>query len=75
MKLLDANLDLKLKTLRTNPYFEDLPEEILKEIAAYTQLRGFKRGEILFWEDDPCAGLHIIKEGSVKLYRISSQGR
>jgi CRP/FNR family transcriptional regulator, cyclic AMP receptor protein len=75
MKLLDANLDLKLNTLRTNPYFEDLPEEILKEIAAHTQLRGFKRGEILFWEDDPCAGLHIIEEGSVKLYRISSQGR
>lgn len=39
------------------------------------QLRGFDRGEMLFWEDDPCAGLHIIEEGSVKLYRISPQGR
>ena len=39
------------------------------------QLRGFDRGEILFWEGDPCAGLHIIEEGSVKLYRISPQGR
>ena len=75
MKLLDASLDLKLNTLRKNPYFDDLPDEILKEIAAHTQLRGFERGEILFWEDDPCAGLHIIEEGSVKLYRISPQGR
>jgi CRP-like cAMP-binding protein len=75
MKLLDANLDVKLKTLRRNPYFDDLPDQILKEIAAHTQLRGFERGEPLFWEDDPCAGLHIIQEGSVKLYRISPQGR
>ena len=75
MKFLDANLDVKLNTLRRNPYFDDLPDEILKEIAAHTQLRGFERGEPLFWVDDPCAGLHIIQEGSVKLYRISPQGR
>jgi len=75
MKLLDANLDVKLKTLRRNPYFDDLPEEMLKEIGAHTQLRSFERGEILFWEGDACAGLHIIEEGSVKLYRVSPQGR
>ena len=75
MRILDATLDVKLKALRKNPYFDDLSEERLKEIAAQTQLRGFERGEVLFWEDDPCAGLHIIEEGSVKLYRISPQGR
>ena len=75
MKLLEANLDFKLNTLRRNPYFDDLPEELLKEIAERMQLRGLERGEILFWEDDPCAGLHIIEQGSVKLYRISPQGR
>jgi signal-transduction protein with cAMP-binding, CBS, and nucleotidyltransferase domain len=75
MRILDANLDVKLKALRKNPYFNDLSEEMLKEIAAQTQLRGFERGEVLFWEEDPCAGLHIIEEGSVKLYRISAQGR
>jgi CRP/FNR family transcriptional regulator len=75
MRILDANLDVKLKALRKNSYFDDLSEEILKEIAAQTQLRGFERGEVLFWEDDPCAGLHIIEEGSVKLYRLSPQGR
>src|SRR5690349_8221615 len=75
MKLLDASLDLKLKTLRQNQYFDNLSAEMLKEIAATMQLRGFERGEMLFWEDDPCAGLHVIEEGSVKLYRISPQGR
>ena len=75
MKPLDADLKTKLNTLRKNLYFDDLPDEILKEIAGHMQLRGFERGEILFWEGDLCAGLHIIEEGSVKLYRISPQGR
>ncbi|HUF00029.1 MAG TPA: Crp/Fnr family transcriptional regulator [Anaerolineales bacterium] len=75
MKTLEANLNVKLNTLRRNPYFDELPDEMLKEIAGHMQLRGFERGEILFWEGDPCAGLHIIEEGSVKLYRISPQGR
>ena len=75
MKPLDTDLRLKFKTLRKNPYFDNLPEEMLKEIAAHMQLRGFARGEMLFWEGDPCAGLHIIEEGSVKLYRLSPQGR
>ena len=75
MKPLDATLKGKLDRLRRNPYFDDLPDEMLNEIAAHMQLRGFERGEILFWEGDPCAGLHIIEKGSVKLYRISPQGR
>ena len=75
MKLLEANLKVKFNTLRRNPYFDDLPEEMLKEIAGHMQLRGFERGEMLFWEGDPCAGLHIIEEGSVKLFRMSPQGR
>jgi CRP-like cAMP-binding protein len=40
-----------------------------------TQLREYERGDVLFWEGDPCAGLHIIESGSVKLYRVSPQGR
>jgi CRP/FNR family transcriptional regulator len=75
MKLIDVTQPAKLKTLRSNPYFDDLPDQVLKNIAAHTQLREYERGDILFWEDDPCAGLHIIEQGSVKLFRISPQGR
>lgn len=75
MKLLDAALKVKRSTLRKNIYFDDLPDELLTDIAGHMQLREFERGEALFWEGDPCAGLHMIEIGSVKLYRISSQGR
>lgn len=75
MRLIEVSRSEKLKTLRVNPYFDELPEGVLKEIAAQTQLREYERGDMLFWEGDPCAGLHIMESGSVKLYRISPQGR
>lgn len=75
MKIVDVSLSKKLKTLRSNPYFNDLSDEHIKVIAESTQLHEYKRGDVLFWEGDACAGLHIIESGSVKLYRISPQGR
>ncbi len=75
MKLIEVPKSEKLRTLRLNPYFDELPETVLKDLAAVTQLREYERGDILFWEGDECAGLHIIESGSVKLYRVSPQGR
>lgn len=75
MNLVEVSTAEKLETLRRNPYFDDLSDDHLKVIARETQLREFERGDILFWDGDPCAGMHIIQSGSVKLYRISPQGR
>jgi CRP/FNR family transcriptional regulator len=65
----------KLKTLKSNPFFQGLSEQSLQHLTGAMSLRRLERGEVLFWEDDPCAGLHIIQAGSVKLFRISPQGR
>lgn len=75
MKLIEVSNFKKTKTLSKNPYFDELKEDILKDIAAHTQLREYERGDVLFWEGDICGGLHIVESGSVKLYRISPQGR
>lgn len=75
MKLVEVPKTGKLKTLSKNLYFDELSEDILKNIASQTQLREYERGDVLFWEGDVCAGLHIIESGSVKLYRVSPQGR
>ena len=75
MKLIEVSKNEKLKTLSRNLYFDDLPIEILKTIASHTQLRAYERGDVLFWEGDACAGLYILESGSVKLYRVSPQGR
>jgi CRP-like cAMP-binding protein len=75
MKALDTKVETRIKTLRGNEYFDDLPETMLKEISAHMHLREYQRGDVLFWEGDPCDGLYIIKHGSAKLYRLSPQGR
>lgn len=75
MKTLKATSAKKLDLLRRNEYFEGLNEDLLKQVVEHMQLREFERGEALFWEGDPCAGLHIIEQGFVKLYRLSPQGR
>ena len=75
MKTLTTTSAKKLDLLSRNEYFEGLNEDLLKQVAEHMQLREFERGEALFWEGDKCAGLHIIEQGFVKLYRLSPQGR
>ena len=75
MKLIETGQDQRINMLRGNSYFTDLPEPLLKEIAAHTQLREYQRGDVLFWEADPGDGLHIVERGSAKIYRLSPQGR
>lgn len=64
-----------MDALRGNQYFDDLAEGMLKDIAQYTRLAEFERGDVLFWEGDPSEGLYILEEGSAKIFRLSPQGR
>ncbi len=75
MRALKADTATKIRALKENPYFEHLEDASLHGLADFTSLREFERGETLFWEGDPCAGLHIVYQGSIKLYRLSPQGR
>jgi len=75
MRSLEADTEAKIRALKENPYFEHLEDSSLKSLADCTSLQEFERGETLFWEGDPCAGLHIVHQGSIKLYRVSPQGR
>ena len=75
MKSIETNTKERIKVLRGNEYFDDLPEALLKEIAAHMNLREYQRGDVLFWEGDPCDGLYIVKQGSAKIFRLSPQGR
>jgi CRP-like cAMP-binding protein len=75
MHILNASHSQKLDLLHKNEYFEGLEANLLEQVALHMQLREYERGEALFWEGDPCAGLHIIEQGFVKLYRLSPQGR
>ncbi|MDI6769079.1 MAG: Crp/Fnr family transcriptional regulator [Anaerolineales bacterium] len=75
MRIIKVDPAEKLRALLENPYFDHMAEPDLRQVAGCTALREFARGETLFLEDDPCAGLHIVHSGCIKLYRLSPQGR
>jgi CRP/FNR family transcriptional regulator len=75
MQVITIGQKEKLRTLRDNQYFHGLSEASLKQLADHMTLRKFERSEALFWEGDPCSGLHIVEKGSIKLFRVSPQGR
>ncbi len=75
MKTIDTRIEERIKTLRGNEYFDDISESMLKEISARMVLREYQRGDVFFWEGDLCEGLHIVHQGSAKIFRLSPQGR
>lgn len=50
------------------------PTEI-KLLAARTVRKLFSSGELLFSEGEPCAGLHIVARGKVRIFKTSMSGR
>jgi len=71
-----ANLrDRALALMHSVPYFARLDADAMKAAAARAISRDYGRGAVIFLEGDPCAGLHIIQEGRVKLYKVSPEGR
>ncbi len=75
MQSVKISQEEKIKALQSNPYFHGLNETSVRELLPHMSLRRFVKNEMLFWEGDPCAGLHIIQHGSLKLFRVSPQGR
>ncbi len=61
--------------LRRVPYFAGLNDDVLAALAAVTRERRYVRGQVLFLEGDPCAGLHIVAAGEIKIFKLSPQGR
>jgi CRP/FNR family transcriptional regulator/CRP/FNR family cyclic AMP-dependent transcriptional regulator len=54
--------------------FASLPEEELRAVADACRTRTFKRGEVLFHEEDPGNALFILESGQVKIVLISDEG-
>lgn len=75
MKSIESRVSTRIMILRGNEYFDDLSENLLKDIAEHMRLCEYQRGDVLFWEGDPCEGLHIVEQGSAKIFKLSPQGR
>ena len=50
-------------------------ESVTEQIASKLMLRRFDRGAIVCSQEDPCRGLYIIGKGTVKVFRLTAEGK
>lgn len=63
------------RILATIPYLRTLPAAEVAVLARRCLVRRYARGDEIFAEGMPGAGLHAIIEGRVALLRVSARGR
>jgi CRP/FNR family transcriptional regulator len=61
--------------LKKSLLFSGLEEEYLAEVAAISVKREFRKGETLFGEGEPATGFYLLASGSIKLCKISPDGK
>jgi CRP/FNR family transcriptional regulator len=61
--------------LKAQPYFESLSDNDLFQLARTLIERSFEKDEVVFLEGETCQGLYIVREGKVRIYKLSPEGR
>jgi len=72
MKL--ATVDNK-ETLRKITLFSELSIEQLRNISSISKLKRFNKHDRIFNENDIYIGFYVLLKGSVKVYKINSNGK
>lgn len=70
----DKTNDYK-KTLRSLPLFSELSIEQLRKVTVFSSVTKFQKNDFLFHEGDFYTGFFILLKGSVKVYKITPDGR
>jgi len=65
----------KIAALSEIALFAALSESEIQGLAQRAVEKRFAAGEVVFWEGEACAGIFLIVQGSVKIFRTSPGGR
>ncbi len=57
------------------PLFEGLSASLKERLAALAADRSYARGQVIFAEGDPASGFHFVRQGRVKVYKLSPEGK
>lgn len=57
------------------PYFASLGDCGVRNLDRCAHRRPYPAGALIFQEDEECAGLHILIDGLVRIYRVNAEGR
>ena len=62
------------KSISSITLFSELDSEQLRDVTSICELKNYNKNEILFNEGDFYRGFYILLEGSLKVFKISSEG-
>jgi CRP/FNR family transcriptional regulator len=65
----------KIETFQQVPLFAGLTPAEIASVAQRAAEKRYSAGEVLFYEGEPCSGLFLLAQGSVKIYKTSGSGR
>ncbi|MDD3839978.1 MAG: Crp/Fnr family transcriptional regulator [Clostridia bacterium] len=65
----------KTDCIKSLYFFADLDKRELNEVVELAQKKIFKKNEIIFNQGDRADKIFIVKEGNIKLFKISEDGK
>ena len=74
MEKLRRTPKLKADLLVRCELFSGLQSDELSTLGGISSLRRYDRGEILFRQDTPAAGLYVVTRGRIEVYRAGGDG-
>lgn len=70
-----SSMSGSIRILSSVPFFSNVAPAELAEIAAHSDERFFKKGEMIFCEGQPYQGLYVVRSGLVKVSKTSPDGK
>lgn len=55
--------------------FTEMNDDDLEKIKSFVSKKKFAKGDIVFFESEMYGGPYVVLEGSVKIYKVSKEGR
>jgi CRP/FNR family cyclic AMP-dependent transcriptional regulator len=68
-------VSVKPAVLSQIPLFASLSEAEMSALAQRASEKKFDPDDMLFWEGEACAGIFLVTQGSVKIFKMSAAGR
>jgi CRP/FNR family transcriptional regulator len=68
-------MPVSIEAARSIPYFKELAAEDLARIREAVSEQAFGRGDFVQHEGDDCRAMYWIREGRVRIFKTSSEGK
>jgi CRP/FNR family transcriptional regulator, dissimilatory nitrate respiration regulator len=56
-------------------FFRGLDDAAMTRLVSMAGIRRFRKGQIIFRQEDPCPGIYVVGTGVVKIFKISPNGK